>query len=272
VDLELTERGRVDGSLLDRTGRPAAGFTVCVAGGEAPDARSRDRQCADTDGGGRFAISGLSAGTYAPSVRGQPAQPWPVVTLSTSAATASIELRLAIDAGRTIEGRVARPDGGTLLAEVRLDHDAVEVTDRGGRFRFDRVHDGEHALDVRSIDGWLGRLEKVSAGAGDVVISLAQGASIAGTIRAASGSCERYSVLLRGPSGWRMLLADDGEFLAEDLAPGSYTVNAICVWPMTASTASPRESADALLERGVKVTIKAGERSHLVLEPDGSRR
>ncbi len=163
VELVVGLGGRIAGVVVDREDRPQAEATV-TAMADFEDGtmarahiRSPYRQC-QTDGAGRFALTGLVDGTYrlqAAQATGQ--VDWTPKRL-VKAKTGDEDVRLVLDAPGRIAGRVRFADGTSParfeVGLAPLTRVVFEGTD--GAFELGRVPPGAHELTVRG-EGFVSR-------------------------------------------------------------------------------------------------------------------
>ncbi len=172
----------VAGRLVGPDGRGLPG--VEISAGIAAEEGSIRTAATDADGG--FQIEGLAlerVDLWADGAKGLP--PGLVVPDMSGVETDAGELVVVAGPGRTIEGRVLRPDGSAASGsdvEARLDGrrpwTASATADAEGRFHLEGLRPGKYGITVSDFAGrddspvYEGTLEGVVAGAQDVVVPL----------------------------------------------------------------------------------------------------
>ncbi|MEZ5964280.1 MAG: carboxypeptidase-like regulatory domain-containing protein [Planctomycetota bacterium] len=174
------------------------------------------------------------------------------------AASSFIAGRVVDEAGNGVPGaRVQVKRGGIMdqaifavMSGATTDH---TTTDIDGRFRLDDVTPGRLRLRASRAgfaDSDSARIEvEAGRGADDVVLTLDHGGSIAGKLLLAPGArlgdWDVYAGELRGAaSPASAALAADGSFRIDDLAPGSYKVQAMNTRAFTAAMESSMLDSD----------------------------
>jgi hypothetical protein len=203
---------------------------------------------------GTFVMANLASGEYELRAgdrvrrfrRGKDADPTRVVTVTVNAPDRA-KARLTIEA-RTgvIEGRVIDA-AGRPVTDAFLEYGPSEggsggppryagsgrapiVTDTDGRFSIDGLAEGAYALRAQRKGGGEANLDPVKSGARDVVLKMADGGSIAGTLTAKGAPVERFTLTVRNAqSGFHreeLFFHAGGAFSVGDLPPGTYLVEA----------------------------------------------
>jgi protocatechuate 3,4-dioxygenase beta subunit len=148
------ESRTLTGLVTDSTGRPQAGAQVGVGGPGLRWTRS-----ARSDANGIFSVSGLGSGRLTlRATLGQKASP-PAVIVLDDAALRPPHVRLSLEAGVFVEGRVV-DDVGTALADATVDVMAMPSDDLpisaqsglDGRFRLGPIGPGKHQVVARLED------------------------------------------------------------------------------------------------------------------------
>lgn len=153
--LMLEGRSRtLTGIVTDGTGRPSRGATV-----ELGSAGLRWTRTARSDANGIFFVAGLGGGRFTLRARqGERVSQTSVVTLD-EASLKTAHVRLSLQAGVIVEGRVL-DDGGRVLAGASVDVMAMPSDDlpvsgrsgRDGRFRVGPVAPGKYQILARIED------------------------------------------------------------------------------------------------------------------------
>jgi hypothetical protein len=224
VPIELVGGAHLRGRVVDRAGAPIPYVWACL--GKPGTASER------TDLDGRFELTWLAPGRYAPRVgcRGGTTDLAPAAGASFAPVdivahrTTEVELRVAGTLGE-IRGRLVRDDGGSLVAEVCVDL-VCTMTTSSGRFVIGGVLPGAHELRVTSLDGAVGAERDVTAGA-DVVVRIQRTGALDLTALDGPGNCY-IELTPRSDWGRYERVRFDERHLFADLAPGTFQLRVAC--------------------------------------------
>ena len=237
-ELLLKRAGRLHGTLLDRTGRPAAGVKV-RAWNAAPGANSG--RSTSSDASGRWSIDSLTEG------------PWLVSAFPgaeaevTVAADDDLEVPLQLRSPPVLRGRVTA--GGLPVADARVRHfETLELRGaRNGRTQTQTGPDGRYELTLQEV-GRISVLASAGGGHGepveldvrwdeDRVLDLTLGtALLAGQARHGGEGADGASLGDGGPAGGLQVrhtfegdpfrtdvpVDEEGRFRIEHLRPGTH--------------------------------------------------
>ncbi len=233
VIVRLERGATVLGRVTDVNGLPVADVEVATQ----PTARSftmAGRASTRSGDDGRYRLDGVRTGRQ--SIVATHADHAPVEK-SFDVEAGENQLDIAFEASVEISGRIVdslgAPIGGAhvgLSGRGRFRSDQAVRTDSSGAFSLDFATPGTNELTADA-DGFAPRTEKVEVGPGGlsgVEIRLDQGAAIVGRIL---GLDERelagIEVFANTRQAWAMgVVAADGTYRIEDLAPGKYSLSA----------------------------------------------
>jgi len=255
--LRLEKGITVEGSVVDRDGRPIAGAAVAArkpnaSGIRAEDLASGDEMLAEavSDRSGRFALHGLATGDtidivarhagYVPATAGRVELP-PTANLTlTLERAARVAGRVVSDRGENVPGAVvtARPIDAALPAGLSgrvatADNNGAFVIEDlgGGRTSFSAIAKGFTAGEPLQLDLAPGRSQD------DVVLTLGSGAAIEGTVLTPTGrpATSARVTLRQAMTPDRMIAIEvagsartdgDGHYRLEGVPPGPQSISA----------------------------------------------
>ncbi len=277
----LTRSARVAGMVLDPTAKPVAGATVMVMVEQADPSRANigGRGFAfpvngRTDDSGRFEIDQAPSGQVRITAS---AQGWRTAELS------SLEvppggtldgLRLVLERGATVAGRVLDADGQPVIgAMVRFEvqHTGVRYFTQGsmattggdGRYVLEGVEPGSRLIVARNQEGARAAREiEVAPGINQLDLRFAGGFEISGRVVDGAGApLAGASVAALAEAGdWRGAEArsgGDGSFTIEGVRDGQYRLRVTREGYATRLLEEPLQVAGAPLA-GVEVVLTAG--------------
>lgn len=234
----------VTGQVVDADGFPVAGARVTLAWSEEgglrpnPYLASHDTLTAED---GSFSLAGADAGTYrlGASAEGRvPAVLEEPLVVRESPVTG---LRLVLREGRTLAGRVEGLDPGRLLeARVRIYPIAAEkglhgtphlaAVDHAGRFRLTGLAPGRWQVELLLGAGEVRQRQTVvvppDADPPEVVLEVAAGYTLSGTVRINGEPAPGTKLWLHGPNGdtFQARSGPGGRFRFEGVEAGEYTL------------------------------------------------
>ncbi|HTX00109.1 MAG TPA: carboxypeptidase regulatory-like domain-containing protein, partial [Acidimicrobiales bacterium] len=264
VDLTVPT-GTLTGTVLDASGRPAAGVTVALA-----DATG-EIDSTETSSTGTYSFT-VTADESLDVVAADPTI-GVLVDSHVAVATGSATTAPLLQAGTSSLG-VSVADGSgpvvgavvTLQAGSGSDQPAAEVsavTDAGGSASFDSLTAGSYLMTVTGEPGDAVASQSVSIGAGtnSQSVVLGSGGAIAGTVSDSSGPVQEAAVVAvdaGGSEAGAALTASDGSYSLTGLAPGTYQL-------------SVADSADPpALETGVSVAAGATTTEDVTMPTGGT--
>lgn len=220
-DLVLRPAARLSGVVRAPDGPAIAGIEVLLEGsnrdrtalrGEQEPARVADPigpRVVRTDAAGRFWFCDVPSGRFRMTTRRDGSAAGNGITLEVATASDLTDLQLVVDASAFVAGRVLGPDeqpmpGVTVFARaVTLEHPEAAAqlaqvrvrTDDQGRFSLTGIAAGEYVLHAQpdaapaeDARGWMPVVQPgVRTGRDDVVLRLAPGGRVAGTLVDAGG-------------------------------------------------------------------------------------
>lgn len=258
IRVELSGAGTVEGRVVDQNGKPVVHASIELRGDEhgwGGDASSRDD--------GTFSIKGVRPESY----RATASQGWNnqmrtpgkkdddvhgerVVVVAGE--TAKVELVVEEQSGK-IRGRVVDESGGPVddaFVHANRESDSASksagstrqsarwgswsrkpvLTDQDGVFELVDVAPGKHTVFATRKGGGEGTLEHVEVGSNDVVVRIAAGASISGTVAISGGGLPtRFEIVAneraQGFSRNEEFFETAGAWTLDELPPGSYEVS-----------------------------------------------
>jgi protocatechuate 3,4-dioxygenase beta subunit len=212
----------VSGTVVDESGKPRPNQTVSLKGSNAdrntryssaPKSKyARDTRLdgygagrtVRTDDAGRFSFVDLAPGEYVLSATLEGVDAPVEAAVRVAAGARVTDVKLLLDEGLTIEGRVFGPDGNPVeKAGIRTTMPpskkgglgtANARTDAQGRFRLVGLTAGTYRLSVLCWDDHAetrfapAEVEKVTAGTTDVIVRLRNVSRIEGFVREADGT------------------------------------------------------------------------------------
>lgn len=230
VELRVNTGAQISGIVLDTEGKSVSDARVIVM------LHGRDYYELRTDRRGRFALAGLSAGTYVVAAQ-----------TSTQASTAvqtevqdrmSKDLELTLSDSR-ISGKVV-DETGQPLADVRIEAQASSgslsttpertiTSDHNGEFCISGLEPGEYFLHGEWPAQWTPAPQSeardpVRTGTKDAVVVLPNSGSIVGRVLLDGQPLEYFGVLLSGahiPTGIQTI---DGRLQLKHVTPGNYVL------------------------------------------------
>ncbi len=255
ITLTLQRGGVIEGRVVDEHGQAVAGATVRVSG-------LRWRNSASTGDDGHFRIDAVEAGEHrvfasedwqaqmrAPGSSDDDIQGERVTVRDGEAAR--VELRVESQSGR-IRGRVVDDTGGPVddafLTSTRERDSAAAaaagnrerarwggwdrppvLTDADGEFTLEQLAAGKHTIVAMRKGGGEGVVEHVEVGSTGVVVTIAAGGRIAGTVGSSSGaSPTRFTIHAsddaQGIARSETFFHAGGTWSIDDLPPGKYQV------------------------------------------------
>ena len=243
VELELTSRSSIAGTVVDQDGRPVPGAIVTWA-----DDAIGDTGRATSNAAGEFVVERLRSGSYRASVRaaerdtllrfvGEP----PVVTLDAQRPRAEgVMITVRIDR-RAISGRVIDA-AGDPVADARIDAiaaprdgaavfhswlrlpSAVSAVD--GAFSIAGLAEGSYAVRARAADDREAIAAPVAAGARDVTLQLSPASAIEVALVGFASTPTVDAQHARGDLHKYQASVDGDHASFTGLPPGSYIVTA----------------------------------------------
>jgi hypothetical protein len=216
-------------AVRESDGRPVPHTALKVDGGS--EAFGRWQKTITTDADGRAAVR-LPLGRY----RAYPlADAFAFAWSDTFELDPSVEVKIPLKPACTLAGRVV-DDRGKPLAGSHVDvwADAGElhlVADGAGRFRVDRLTEGDHFVTARA-PGFSARTASGSARPGrpgQVVITLRRGATLTVLTECNGGPCRDARVSVEAPDdgGGALTVEADGSATFRDLPAGVVTIRAV---------------------------------------------
>jgi protocatechuate 3,4-dioxygenase beta subunit len=220
-DVQLQAGAAIEGTVVDSTGKPVAKIEVRLHGqnadhlrlaGEGADNKEVSQfalRDLETDSEGRFRFAGVAAGTYelTANTRNQtkPVHPEPVTVADGEVMEG---LRLVIDSGLSLAGRLRRPAGvpadarWTLLAHASRQPSWAEVKSDGS-FAFEHLEAGTCTIYLfEAPEGWImPPLRDVAVGRTDVELIPVAAAFITGRVVDGDGKPVRAQVYTRSEDG-----------------------------------------------------------------------
>lgn len=235
-DIELDLAGAIEGVVVDQTGKPVGGVAL-----EFSLINGRDFGAATTAEDGTFKVGALSGGggygylvrsldgsLKFPPVEGKR---FPPIAVADGKARVT-GVRIAIRYERkAIAGRVQSTKGAPLpdvlvRVEAKRSWGAAAVrTTVDGTFTFRDLPDGTYTVRATGTRGTT-FVENVAAGRRDVVLSIPEPGTIAGTVEGFSGQVAvmAYSAIARAEL---RASVKDGAFELRNVPPGDYHVVAV---------------------------------------------
>jgi|GEM_PF-1162252 len=225
VSSRATRTGGLSGIVQDDLGTLLDGVSVTVRGAD-----QRVAALTRTDSLGRFTVDGLAAGSYEltfayPTARsrvlsnvpvaGGPLTPYGTVVLQRGGQVRGIVMAGAV-AAAAVNVKAEGP-AGPFWAQSGPD----------GHFAFAQLPAaGTYTLTTHNGDGWLdASAPSIDVGRADVVLTLAPGASIRGTVGGLSTAALAHTLVETTLAGGRPILVHPdaaGNFRIDGLAPGAH--------------------------------------------------
>jgi hypothetical protein len=253
-------------AVRESDGRPVPHTALKVDGGN--EAFGRWQKTITTDADGRAAVR-LPMGRY----RAYPladafAFAWSD-TFELDPSLPSVEVKIPLKPACTLAGRVVDDRGKPLAgSDVDVWADAGElhlVADGAGRFRVDRLTEGDHVVTARAA-GFSARTASGLARPGrpgQVVITLRRGAKLTAVTECGGGPCRGARVSVDAPDdgGRAMTVEADGSAAFRDLPAGTVTIRAV----------HGEDLAGELVAAPIERQLAPGEVAavKVVLEPSG---
>lgn len=225
---------------------------------------------------GRFRLSDMPPGDHVLAVQAEGFAPKRVDLMVPAAPTEPVDLgAIEMDRGLTIQGRVVDKDrhpvsGARLVAWLETSN--TEATPEAGSeadggFVLAGLEPGAYSVGVTA-DGYGGQIRPVEAGADKVLFMLQPAGTITGQVVDERGSPvpafrvaaqlqpDKMGTAVYG-SGGKSVESDDGRFALEDVAEGTYRVEA------SAETKRPGLVKDVVVRRGAttdagRIRLEAG--------------
>ncbi len=274
VKVVLHRDGAVVGRVQTTGGNPPAAATVQVAGGSLVPVI-----------GDHFRLDGVHPGTFDLTVRGAGFPDKIVKNVEVKPGETTDVGVVTVERGRVVSGRVVTSGGqpvadATVVLGRQLVGDGANLqssfgssveaqmgirrttTGPDGSFRFGGVGKDELAVAAEQVD--VGRSMPATVARGDadanVLLSLVPFGSVAGTVKVDGEPAPDVSVIITSGSNSRSVVAvqtgNDGSFLADRVAAGSYKVAA-----MIGNGVSAKMVAD-------QVEVAPGQRAEVELSID----
>ena len=254
VELKLTPGARIAGVVVaGASAAPLAGAWVTLEGGPGRPgvspmmARLNGATTAQTDDTGAFAFESLAAGEYRLTAEGTlhaQSEPLPVAL---AVGETREDLRIALELGASISGRVVDPEGRAAAGAVVRLHEPDPFmgmvppemisgkpprsaqADAAGAFSLGGLPPGPVDLDV-TLEGFARTSARLEAPGRDVTIELRRGGTIEGTVFGPGGrpKADAQVVAFRvgGTPGMETTDAE-GVYRIGGLAAGTYSVAVI---------------------------------------------
>lgn len=251
VRIVLEPGGTLAGRITDASGRGVADATVLLSEGTGLRFSGTFRGGDRSDAEGRYRLEGLRPGRAELSVRHED---FAVARQTVVVEPGENRLDVTLDSGVTVSGRVVAESGEPLVgADVRLRTSSLTAFGRqgdtsgsDGAFSIRGVREGSYTLIAEKQGFASGVVEELEVGAGGVEgleVRLAPGSAIVGRLIGLDPSEYASVQVLAGARAGVARLGSvdrDGNYRIEDLAPGSYQVNA------QAGSRSARDSVDVV--------------------------
>lgn len=277
----LTRAARVTGTVVDPTGEPVDGAVVLVMMEEAEPTRATIGVRGftfpvngRTDDGGRFEIDQVPSGRVRITAS---AQGWRAAELSSLevAPGETLEgLRLVLESGATVAGRVLDGDGRPVIGAmvrveeqsgslVRFERPSMATTGGDGRYLLEGVEPGLQLLVARDRDGARAAREiEVAPGVNQLDLRIAGGHEISGRVVDGGGAPVAGASItaIAEARDWRGAEArsgDDGGFTIAGVRDGQYRLRVTREGYATRLLDEPLQVAGAPLG-GVEIVLMAG--------------
>jgi hypothetical protein len=226
--LELEAGVRLEGTVRDESGRPVAGAFVSI-GLSDPALTSR------TDANGRYQIRGIPLGTFSVTASIDHLRPDTKAQVAFSVPGETLVRDFLLAAGSAVAGTVVDEAGVPVSrAAVIVSNEVARMVRTDGMGRFEAAGLGDGPLTIRvTVRGFAPSTERgVAPGRTDLVIRLARGGSIQGTVDDPPAT---YTVHLsrydEGRARWNLVKSEAqgpparGSFHLRDLAAGRYEIS-----------------------------------------------
>ncbi|GJM24632.1 MAG: hypothetical protein DHS20C16_10470 [Phycisphaerae bacterium] len=263
IEIPIHPAGSVFGTVVDADGNPYSGASVRLNEVEQPTGRAidSDHLQAKTGADGRFALTLVPLdGTYIPTVSDYSAGLEKHVygdEIEINAQSPTHEIRLEMPKGVDVPVQVVGPDGAPVPgAQINLNHQTgtsgfggmTHSCDSGGRHTFKGVNfdvPGTYSIIARPTATLAGTSVEIDSSSVPVTISLSQGCRLVGVLinqktgepisgrivsaRPVHGSDVRYTHQIEAGTD------DKGKFVFQNLAQGTYRLNAHRTAPSNAT-------------------------------------
>jgi protocatechuate 3,4-dioxygenase beta subunit len=280
IRVQLGRGARVSGTVTDADGKPVAGASVNVNGPASAHVETKED--------GSFVANGLKAGTYGITITTDTLRLRFVSSAGEDAGdSVSVTVTAAEDVKRAfvverrngfIEGRVVDTHGAPLpdffVDALRVSRGksmrrgyssaggARAVTDATGRFRIEKLAEGEYNVRAYRQSGAQAFATGVTTGTTDVRVQVTAGAMI-GTVVGPDGKRpDRFTVNFSsgrrgGVSRSENMFHSDGAFALAELPPGTYDVSIDAPEGEGTATAVVKDGETTTI--GVKLSVKQPE-------------
>lgn len=271
VEIVLQPGGRVEGVVVDADGAPVRDARVSVGElmrlsmGRKLVRPHHPSGLASTGEDGRFVVSDLPTGELALGATKKGYLPSQIHQLEIEPGAVPEDVRVVLERGATVTGRVLGPDGAPLpRASVRhvgsLSLDGRAQTDGDGRFRLEAVPLGPGSLEADH-ESFSRVVRDVEVEPGEQVVDfqLERGRSLSGRVVDENGApIPEAEVGLRGEGdSWIEATDPGGGFRFQGLEPGSYRLRADA--PGKAETELPRPVVISQTDvSGVEIRLTSG--------------
>ncbi|MCB9831489.1 MAG: carboxypeptidase regulatory-like domain-containing protein [Planctomycetes bacterium] len=253
IEVKLSRGGKVQGLVVDDTGKPVADAEVKVfnswGGGEHMWDSGQTRFVTRSDAQGQFMIDGLAAERWS-NFRARAAKEGFANGYSESFKITDMEkvpqLTIIIRPGGRISGQVRNEDGQALAGvKVMLNDNRVyewnssgnqrgnsTLSDAEGRYAFDRLSEGQYRVSAMArghATVFKGNIAVVGAGhseGNDLVLK--KGGTVKGSVKTPEGQPIADAMIqLNSRSSWGTAKTDEkGEYLVNNVGEGPYWMSA----------------------------------------------
>jgi len=249
IDRKLEKGLQISGVIVDPEGKAIAGVNLWTSRQQTGGRGMRSAggfQNVTTEEDGTFVLESLDPGSYTLTINSQEYANQSV----SDVAAGTADLRIVLEKGKSISGRVLLPDGSPaantwVTAQSGSSANGSDRTDEDGNFTIENLPDGEYTVRANTMGsfGFGGGgdegpsllpavLEGVAAGSRNLELRLRAGAAVDGTVTDDAGNpVVGAGVMAMSPgpdssNGWAQT-DENGRFRVTGLEPGRrYTVTA----------------------------------------------